>query len=329
MWEASPTPNSLGITIRCGVDADIAVRDRSHRNLWQSRPRVQLRPASSKSIFLHKRAESAHLPSRPLLEHHHQRIIREKTHTLPRRNPTSTHRVTCRNRGPPRAFIDYSLRIAATQLVLPRPLVLPPQQPCPTHGPAAHRVSHGGGAAGTNNQTQVLHTPDWLLEEAKARGAFLYVPQTGSNWSGDSTIDSVMTMIDRAVSTLNANIDRLYATGYSNGGGGTWNLLSRYPGRFAAAMPLAGVRPATGFNPANLVGTPIITAHARDDATVTVNRTRKSSTGSLPPRASRSRLSARPEILRCSWSPTQTSSSTLSLQPPPHQEARSITLYLK
>ena len=50
-----------------------------------------------------------------------------------------------------------------------------------------------------------------------------------------------MTMIDRAVNESNADADRLYATGYSNGGGGTWTLLSRYPRRFSAAIAVAAL----------------------------------------------------------------------------------------
>jgi hypothetical protein len=83
-----------------------------------------------------------------------------------------------------------------------------------------------------------------------------------------------MTMIDRAVVEKNANANRLYATGYSNGGGGTWNLLSRNSGRFAAALAISSVMPAPGFDAAKLLGTAIFALHARDDATIPVTRSR-------------------------------------------------------
>jgi hypothetical protein len=57
--------------------------------------------------------------------------------------------------------------------------------------------------------------------------------------------------------------------------------LSRYPDRFAAAFTLAGIATAPGFTPANLLGTAILTLHARDDATVTVARTRSVVNGIL------------------------------------------------
>jgi poly(3-hydroxybutyrate) depolymerase len=172
-------------------------------------------------------------------------------------------------------FSDYSLRDSRGRVLLPGRLFTPPEALTEPTSPRPLIVFlHGGGAIGTNNITQVEHTPDYLLEEAKRRGAFLYVPQADSGWATISAVDSVMAMIDRAVGEKNVDANRLYATGYSNGGGGTWNLLSRNSRRFAAALVISGVAPAAGFNAANLLSTAIITLHARDDATVPVARTR-------------------------------------------------------
>jgi hypothetical protein len=51
-------------------------------------------------------------------------------------------------------------------------------------------------------------------------------------------------------------------------------MLSRYDGRFAAAIPLSGGTAASDFVPARLVDTPILTLHARDDPTASVAATR-------------------------------------------------------
>ncbi len=172
-------------------------------------------------------------------------------------------------------FIDYSLRNPRGQVVLPGRLFVPPEA---TGVPTASRplmvYLHGGGAIGTNNVTQIEQTPDYLADEAKRRGAYLYVPQTPTGWATLSSVDAAMTMIDRTIAERNVDADRLYATGYSNGGGGTWNLLSRNRGRFAAAVTVSAVAPAAGFNAANLLDTAIFALHARDDATVPVARTR-------------------------------------------------------
>jgi predicted peptidase len=179
-------------------------------------------------------------------------------------------------------FIDYSLTAPRGNVVLPGRLYVPPEAVAdPTTMRPLVVFLHGGGAAGTDNVTQVLHTPDFLLDEAKRRGAYLYVPQAPSTWASTSIIDFVMMMIDRAVTERNLDVDRLYATGYSNGGGGTWNLLSRHPDRFAAAMTVSGVAPASGFVAQNLLGTAILAVHARDDATVPVARSRDVVSGIL------------------------------------------------
>jgi poly(3-hydroxybutyrate) depolymerase len=168
-------------------------------------------------------------------------------------------------------FVDYSLKTDSGQTLLPGRLYVPEAAAFPR---PLIVFLHGGGAIASDNITQVLHTPDYLLDEAKRRGAYLYVPQTSTGWSSLSHIDSVATMIDRLVDDGQADARRLYATGYSNGGGGTWNLLSRNSDTFAAALVVAGVAPAAGYTPANLLTTPIFALHARDDATVTVQRSR-------------------------------------------------------
>jgi predicted peptidase len=172
-------------------------------------------------------------------------------------------------------FTDYSLRNTRGQVLLPGRLFVPPEAASdpPSRRPLMVYL-HGGGANGTNNTAQVEQTPDPLVDEAKARGAYLYVPQAPSSWASASLTDSVMTMINRVVTEQHADANRLYATGYSSGGGGTWTLLSRNSHRFAAAMAVSGVVPAAGFVAKNLLGTAIIAVHARDDATVPVDRSR-------------------------------------------------------
>ena len=171
-------------------------------------------------------------------------------------------------------FADYTLRSSAGQVLLPGRLYIPPEA---SSDPAPRPLMvflHGGGAIGSDNLAQLAHVPDPMLDEAKRRGAFLYAPQTPSGWGTFTMVDRAMTMINRAVSELRADAHRIYAAGYSNGGGGTWNLLSRNRDRFAAAIAVSAVAPAAGFNAANLLKTAIIAVHARDDATVPVARTR-------------------------------------------------------
>ena len=133
---------------------------------------------------------------------------------------------------------------------------------------------HGAGESGLNNTAQVNGNIDNLLAEAKRRGAFLYAPQTLNNWGAALTTDRVMTMVDKALADYSVDPSRLYVTGLSNGGGGTWNMLSRYSDRFAAGVPICGVAPAVDFLTANLLDQAIWAFHARNDGTVSVTQTR-------------------------------------------------------
>ena len=78
-------------------------------------------------------------------------------------------------------------------------------------------------------------------------------------------LDSILTISDLL------DKDRLYLTGISMGGFGTWDLLQRYPHRFAAAIPICG-----GGDPAYanvLKSTPIWAFHGKKDKLVKVSRT--------------------------------------------------------
>ena len=66
-------------------------------------------------------------------------------------------------------------------------------------------------------------------------------------WVKDKYRAMVIEALDDLVKEFNSNqkspnidIARLYLTGFSQGGGGTWNYIRHYPHKFAAAAPLAG-----------------------------------------------------------------------------------------
>ena len=172
-------------------------------------------------------------------------------------------------------FVDYSLRNASNQVLLPGRLYVPPEAQAPNAAPRPLIINlAGSGGDGTDNSIQLNFITDVMMDQATQRGAFIYAPQTVSSWSTTTVTSQVMTMIDRAINTLNADTYRIYIMGYSLGSYGTWTMLSRYDGRFAAAVPVSGGTPASDFVPARLIDTPIFAFHARDDASASVTATR-------------------------------------------------------
>lgn len=172
----------------------------------------------------------------------------------------------------PNFFLNFSLpNPASTTPLLPGRLFVPAEA---STGPRPLIIFlHGGGEIGTNNIAQVNLNIDNLFAEAIRRGAFLYAPQSTGAWSSQTITDHVMTMVGRSLTEFNVDARRIYATGLSNGGGGTWNLLNRY-GTIAAGVPICGIPPASDFLPANLLDTPVWAYHARNDGTVGVANSR-------------------------------------------------------
>ena len=77
---------------------------------------------------------------------------------------------------------------------------------------------------------------------------------------------AVVELINEAKEKYNLDETRLYATGLSMGGFGVWDLLARYPGLFAAAIPMGGAGDIS--KAAEIAETPVWTFHQILDKTV-------------------------------------------------------------
>ena len=91
----------------------------------------------------------------------------------------------------------------------------------------------------------------WSLPKIqKAHPHILFVPRNRKkedNWSSDKYRTMTINALDDMVAELNDNpntpnvdVNRLYLTGFSRGGQGTWNFIRIFPNKFAAAAPLSG-----------------------------------------------------------------------------------------
>ena len=72
--------------------------------------------------------------------------------------------------------------------------------------------------------------------------------------------------VDKTIEDYSVDTNRLYVTGLSMGGYGTWNIITHYPDYFAGAIPICG-----GGDPSKasrLVNTPIWCFHGSSDPTV-------------------------------------------------------------
>jgi predicted peptidase len=97
---------------------------------------------------------------------------------------------------------------------------------------------HGAGERGDDIEKVKIHGPPKLVSQGKQFPFVLVSPQvpTGGRWNAEELAN----VIDELANTYRIDKQRLYVTGLSMGGSGTWSLVSAYPDKFAAAMPLCG-----------------------------------------------------------------------------------------
>jgi predicted peptidase len=114
---------------------------------------------------------------------------------------------------------------------------------------------HGSGGIGDDNLKQIsggnaTGTHVWTTPDAQRRHpTYVLAPQLpqGEQWGapGSDALSSHAETLVQLIAALTREFvldpDRVYLTGQSLGGGGTWDIISKRSDLFAAAVPLCGV----------------------------------------------------------------------------------------
>jgi predicted peptidase len=137
-----------------------------------------------------------------------------------------------------------------------KPLDYDPKKQYPVH-----LFLHGSGERGNNNSSQLTHGGKLFLkkENRKKFNSWVIFPQCKENdrWPSlssdlwDKTLDNkiiepneslglVIKMMDEFIERKEVNKNKIYVSGLSMGGMGTFELLIRRPNMFAAATPICG-----------------------------------------------------------------------------------------
>ena len=98
---------------------------------------------------------------------------------------------------------------------------------------------HGGGERGENYELLKRHGPPMMVKNGEDFPFVVLSPQCprGHRWT--HLLIQVKELIDNLVAEHNIDKNRIYLTGMSLGGYGTWNLAMTYPSFFAAIAPMA------------------------------------------------------------------------------------------
>ena len=150
---------------------------------------------------------------------------------------------------------------------------------------------HGAGERGNDNLKQLKYLPTWLADPAlrKRHPCFVLAPQcrmderwVDVSWADEkSTPQPTTSTVDLAAATkaleetlVREAVDpaRIYLTGLSMGGFGTWDLAARMPDRFAAILPVCGG--GDDRVAARIAALPIWCFHGDADTAVPVDRSR-------------------------------------------------------
>ena len=149
---------------------------------------------------------------------------------------------------------------------------------------------HGYGQCGVDNSftiNEMTNIKSYLDGAGVSGGYKLLVPQCPNDvkWAEfsmespsctfqekpSSALVAVFDLLDSYAAMEDVDADRIYVTGLSMGGHGTWDAICRRPDFFAAAMPCCG-----GGDPAcaaDIAHVPVLAVHNRGDPTIPVEQT--------------------------------------------------------
>ena len=160
---------------------------------------------------------------------------------------------------------------------------------------------HGSGERGADLTKVKVHGPPRRLAEGERFPFLLVAPQAPEGgWWDAKALGALLDEVER---TYRVDPDRVYVTGLSMGGYGTWALAEAFPGRFAAIAPVCGGGTPSRICPAVEAGTKVWAFHGVLDDVVPVQRSLE-----MAERARRCggdvRLTLYPEAGHDSWTET-------------------------
>jgi predicted peptidase len=99
---------------------------------------------------------------------------------------------------------------------------------------------HGAGERGDDLALVRKHGPPKLVEQGQDLPFIIVSPQCSAGTWWTEEMDALMALLDEVQSKYAVDPNRVYLTGLSMGGYGSWALACRHPERFAAVAPICG-----------------------------------------------------------------------------------------
>jgi predicted peptidase len=102
---------------------------------------------------------------------------------------------------------------------------------------------HGSGERGDDGLLQTdVGLPHAIRNHAQTLPAIVVFPQCRNNkaWTDPDMEAQALSALDNSIKEFHGDKDRVYLTGLSMGGYGTWSLAAKDPERWAAIVPVCG-----------------------------------------------------------------------------------------
>ncbi len=161
---------------------------------------------------------------------------------------------------------------------------------------------HGAGERGSDLDSVKRHGIPKIVETNPDFPFITVSPQCPEDSWWTSELHTINGLIEEIVEKYQVDTSRIYLTGLSMGGFGTWSLASMYPERFAAIAPVCGggeVRQILR----SLVEMPIWTFHGQKDDVIPFSRSEEIVTA-LKKHGSSIKFTIYPEAGHDSWTKT-------------------------
>ena len=153
--------------------------------------------------------------------------------------------------------------------------------------------------SGTRRNLARLKDKGLPAQIEQKKDPFIFVaPQAETRWNAAALNE----LLDDVVAKHKVDRDRVYVTGLSMGGFGTWSLAMAYPDKFAAIIPICG-----GGNPANaakIKDLPIWVFHGAKDKIVPPVRSEAMVKALKEAGAQNVKFTLYPDAGHNSWTPT-------------------------
>ena len=158
---------------------------------------------------------------------------------------------------------------------------------------------HGSGESGDDLQKVKAHGPPKLIAAGKSLPFVVVSPQSpGGGWN----TETLNAMLDDILKKNAIDEDRVYLTGLSMGGFGTWAWAQENPERFAAIAPICGG--GLAWRARRLQNVPTWAFHGVKDPTVPVRASEEMVDAMKKANALEVKLTEYPEAGHDSWTVT-------------------------